>query len=187
MKTLLNLLPEEKKAALERRIRSRFLLWQTALLFFLEMFYFGVLFGIFFVLGFQLQTLQRSDAEYLSASFSQEQKLAEFEGKFRGTNEAIDVVGKIEREHLRFASVLSLLEETLPSGIVINRLTTKEYTVNLTGRAATREDLLILDERLKKSTCLEKINVPISNLFSQTEVDFQLNFSVRRGCLLQNI
>lgn len=183
MKTLLNLLPEEKKTALQRRIRSRFLLWQLALLFFLEVFYLSVLFGVYFVLGFQLRILEESTAEYVSASTFQEQKLAEFEGKFRGTNEAIEVIGRIENEHLRFESIFLLLEEILPPGVLVGRLATKDYTVTLTGRAASREDLLVLEGRLKQSECLEKVNVPISNLFSQTEVEFLLDFTLRRDCL----
>ena len=58
MKTLLNLLPEEKKDAIQNRLRSRFLLWQLFLVFVLEAFYLTMLVSTYFVLDYQLKSLK---------------------------------------------------------------------------------------------------------------------------------
>lgn len=186
MKTLLNLLPEEKKAAIQSSLRFRFFLWQLFLVFCLECFYVGVLFGIYFILDFQLKNYQSTVVEVSSPSFSQDKQLSEYEEKFRSTNEIADVIGKIEYTHLYFTEVFLLLGELLPEGITVDRLSTKEYTVLLTGKAAKRDDLLLLGDRLKTSECIGNVNVPISNLFSEEDIEFQLDFSVKIECLRKN-
>lgn len=184
MKILLNLLPEEKKEAAQKRLLSRFLLWQLFLAFLLEMFYLSILVGIFLILDFQLQNYQAIGTAYdASSSHSQEKKLSEYEKKFRDTNEAVEVIGTIDRSHLHFAGIFSLLDGLLPKGITIAHLSTKDYAVMLSGKAAKREDLLALDERLKGSECIESVNIPISNLFSQENVEFQIDFDAKPECL----
>ncbi len=186
MKTLLNLLPEEKKAAIQSGLRFRFFLWQLLLIFCLECFYLGVLLGIYFILDFQLKNYQTTATEITSPAFSQDKKLSEYEEKFRSTNETADIIGKMEYGHLYFTGVFVLLGELLPEGITITQLATKEYTILLTGKAAKRDDLLLLGDRLKASNCISDVNVPISNLFSEENVEFQLDFSIKIECLRKN-
>lgn len=180
MKTLLNLLPEEKKREVHKGIRSRFILWQLFLIFMLEIFILSILLGVYMVLDMQLRSLQ-SVAH--TSMLPQEKKLNEFEGKFRGVNEAIDVIGKFHMTHLSFTNIFLLLNETLPEGIHLNRLTTKDYTVTLTGIADKREDALALEAELKNNECVSRVNLPLSNLFSQENVDFQMDFDIKPTCL----
>lgn len=182
MKTLLNLLPEEKKEAIQRRLRFRFFLWQLFLVFLLECFYLAILAGIFFILDYQLGIYQALN-EGLSSSSYQEKQLMGYERAFREANEQADTIGRISASHLYFTQVFLLLDQVLPSGIVIERVATKEYAVALSGQAARRDDLLSLDERLKSEECIENVNVPISNLFSQEDIDFQVDFTVKESCL----
>ena len=107
----------------------------------------------------------------------------EYERAFREANEQADTIGRISASHLYFTQVFLLLDQVLPSGIVIERVATKEYAVALSGQAARRDDLLSLDERLKSEECIENVNVPISNLFSQEDIDFQVDFTVKESCL----
>ncbi|MBI2439524.1 MAG: PilN domain-containing protein [Candidatus Moranbacteria bacterium] len=186
MKTLLNLLPEEKKAIIRRGLHVRFLLWQLFLIFLLECFYIGILFGIYFILDFQLKSYQSVDSGIDTAMYSQEKKLSEYEMSFRETNEKTDVIGKIQYFHLYFTQVFILLDALLPEGVVVDTIQTKNYTVLLSGMAKQREDLLSFEHRLKSAACVENVNMPISNLFSQENVDFEMDFSVKMECLRKN-
>lgn len=185
MKTLLNLLPEEKKDANQRKLRLRFFLWQLFLIMLLECFYLGIIAGIFFILDFQLKSYQAVGTE-LDTSSSQQQKLSRYEQEFRDANMQTDVIGRISSEHLYFTGVFLLLDGILPDGIVLDHITTKEYAVFLSGTAAKRDDLLTLDARLKQNDCISAVNMPISNLFSQEHVDFQVDFTVKAECLHDN-
>ncbi len=184
MKTLLNLLPEGKKDAIQNRLRSRFLLWQLFLVFVLEVFYLSILVSAFVVLDFQLKSLGSIGQNAALSARSEERRLNEYERKFQETNVQVDVVGKIDRSHLYFSRIFSLLDTLTPAGITVNQMITEEYKVSLSGRAAKREDLLLFDKQLKEAeVCITDVNVPVSNLFSQEDIDFQLDFSVQPQCL----
>lgn len=158
------------------------MLWQVILFFLLECFYASILLGVYLILDFQLKSFQ-STAVLNDSAGVQEQTLNEYEQKFRDTNEAVDATGKIERFHLHFTEVFLLLGNLLPEGVRINRLNTKDFTIMLSGIATKRENLLTFEDNLKSSTCVSDVNVPISNLFSQENVDFQIDFSIDADCL----
>ncbi|MFZ2299948.1 MAG: PilN domain-containing protein [Candidatus Moraniibacteriota bacterium] len=185
MKTLLNLLPEANKNAIQRKLHFRFFLWQLFLIFVLEVFYVSILVSVYFILDFQLQSLQATGRQY-DTVHSEQKQLDEYQAKFKDTNSVVDVVGKIERGHFSFAQIFMLLDSIVPDGVVVDRLTTKNYTVMLAGQAATRDALLAFDARLKESACVQDVNVPISNLFSQENVDFQIDFGIKKECLQKN-
>ena len=184
MKTLLNLLPEEKKESIQGRLRSRFLLWQFFLLLLLEIFYLVILISIYLILDFQLKSLNTVSENSALVSQGDTARLNTYQQKFSDTNKTVDIIGKIDRSHLYFSQVFSLIDPLLPDGIIVSSLTTKEYTVSVLGKAATRDQLLKLDENLKKSTkCVTNVNIPIQNLFSQENIDFQVDFTLVPECL----
>jgi hypothetical protein len=115
-----------------------------------------------------------------------EKDLRRYEGKFLGINEAVNTVGKIEAGHLHFSQVFRILDAVQPSDVFLRQMMSKDRKVTLTGIAGTREDLLLFEERLKASTCVEEVNVPLSNLFSQKDLEFQIEFAVTVECLHKN-
>jgi hypothetical protein len=187
MKTLLNLLPEEKKDLVQSRLRSRFLLWQLFLLFLLEVFYFLALVSMYLILNFQLGSLQTLTENADFSSQGEEKRLNTYEEKFQEMNKKVDLVGSVDRSHVYFSQVFRLLDALTPNGIVVDHLSTKDYTVSLFGRADKREDLLLFDERLKGAPeCVTDVNIPLSNLFSQEKIDFQVDFTITPTCLKQD-
>ena len=182
MKTLLNLLPEEEKENIQKGMRSRFLLWQLFLLFLLEVFLLSILLGVYMVLDMQLRSLRMVER---TSNYPQERLLNEFQEKFRGTNE--DVIGKFDKTHLSFTQVFLLLDDALPEGVKVSRLTSQDFTVTLVGKAAKREDVLLLESRLKENECVTKVNIPLSSLFSQQDVDFQVDFEIKPSCLRTSV
>lgn len=185
MKTLLNLLPEGKKDSIQSHLRSRFLLWQLFLLFLLEVFYLTILVSIFLILDFQFRSLDTIPGNVpVAASQNEDARLSLYEKKFQEANETVGVMSAINRSHLYFSQVFVLIDGLLPDGIVVERLATKEYTVSLFGKARTREDLLLFDEKLKAAgACITAVAIPIQNLFSQENIDFQVDFTVTPECL----
>lgn len=184
MKTLLNLLPEEKKELVQRKLRFRFLLWQLFLFFLLELFYFSILIGTYLILDFQIKSLQMAmGTNSKVAELSQEKELSSYEKKFQEINEQVDKVGRIDYSHLQFTKMFTLLDSHLPEGITISTLATNEYTVSLVGKASQRENLLQFDKNLKASNCTANVNVPLSNLFSQENIEFQIDFQIKPECL----
>lgn len=182
MRILLNLLPEERKTALAVRFFSRFFLWQTALVLLLVAFYISILGGIYFLLRHEAI----ANREILS-SFDQfdveTRRLLEYQEAFKRTNTATDDLSRYFSRHLEWGKLFRLLEELTPTGVVHSSLYTKDYTVSLVGQAETREQFLAFETALKESDCVSDVKVPLSNLFSQKELDFQIDFNIRSECL----
>lgn len=186
MKILLNLLQEEKRRDIRKKIYQRFFLWQFILVFVLAVFYLSILASIYFILDFQLQGLESMGRQY-DMAHSEQKKLDEYRKKFKETNALAETVNKIEKNHLSFTRIFVLLDEVLPESIALESLTTKEYTVLLSGRAATRDDLLSFEARLQASACVKNVDMPLNNLFSEKNVDFQMDFEMSKECLQPNI
>ncbi|MEK9174223.1 MAG: PilN domain-containing protein [Patescibacteria group bacterium] len=186
MKILLNLLPEEKKMAIERGLHARILLWQFFSLFLLELFFLGILFTIIVLLKVDLNGAKLSSESAIQAIKNDEQDLKKYEDKFLGINEAIGTVGRIEASHLHFTQLFRILDTVQPKEVFLRQMTTKDRKVMLSGIASTREDLLLFEEQLKSSACVEKVDVPLSNLFSQKNLEFQIEFTITLECLRKN-
>jgi Tfp pilus assembly protein PilN len=75
------------------------------------------------------------------------------------------------------------LTAALPGGVRVQKLVTKEYQVLLSGTADTREAFLQMEAALKKDSCFTQFNAPLSNLFTETNVSFQIDFVVKEECL----
>lgn len=185
MKILLNLLQEDKRKDVQKKFYQRFFLWQCFLVFVLAVFYLSMLASIYFILDLQLQGLESMGQQY-DAAHSEQKTLDEYRQKFKETNALSDTLGKIEKNHFSFTRIFTLLDAVLPESVAIESLTTKEYKVLLSGRAATRDELLAFESRLKASACVQNVDMPLNNLFSEKDVDFQMDFEMSKQCLQQN-
>ena len=186
MKILLNLLPEEKKIAIERGLHVRIFLWQFFLLFLLELFFLGILFTIAILLKVELDGAKLSSETATQAIEKDGQDLKRYEDKFLGINEAVSTIGKIENNHLYFSQLFRILDVVQPKEVFLRQMTSKDRKIMLSGIAGTREDLLLFEQQLKSSACVEKVDVPLSNLFSQKNLEFQIEFSITLECLRKN-
>lgn len=185
MKILLNVLPEEKKESLVRKFRSRFFLWQTTLLLILELYYVIALGGMYMILNYQ----SRSAAEALVAfdQYNEEaKKLVTYQDEFKTVNAVTENVSRYQKFHFHWTSLFYLLDELTPKGVVIIELLTKDYTISISGQAETRDQFLEFESALKSADCVSDVRVPISNLFSQKEIDFQIDFKMKKECLMND-
>lgn len=185
MKILLNLLPETKKEALVRKFRYRFFLWQTTLVLLLELYSIVILGGIYTILNYQVKVGQ--DTLAASEQYNEEAKqLFNYQEEFKRVNMATENVARYQQSHLHWSSLLAVLQQLAPDRVVITELMTKDYTVSIAGQAGTRDQFLEFEEALKGSECVSDVRVPISNLFSQKEVDFQIDFKLKKECLVRH-
>lgn len=183
MRILLNLLPAEKKQLLSGRFFSRFFLWQTILLLMLLCFYTGVLGGIYFLLRYEVAGSRGTLASF--DQFDAETKrLLYYQEVFKETNAKSDDLSRYLGRHLEWSKLFGILEGLTPAGVVFTELATKDYTVSLIGQAKTRDQFLDFEAALKASSCTSDVKVPLSNLFTQNELDFQVDFNIRPECLL---
>jgi Tfp pilus assembly protein PilN len=183
MRILLNVLPEEKRERIVRRFRNRFFLWQTMLILLLEIYYVAVLGGIFTILKYQTEVGTESLAAF--DQYSEETKrLVRYQEEFKLANAQTEKVTRYQQARFRWSALFTLLQDVAPEGVVIVGLLTKDYTVSIAGQARTRDQFLAFESALKEAECVSDVRVPISNLFSQKEIDFQVDFKLKRECLI---
>lgn len=184
MRILLNLLPPTEKLTLARRFRSRFFIWQTILLLCLLLYYVSILCGAFFILRHEA-ILAKDAQEKYSELNDETKKLGIYQEAFKQANVSANEIELYTKNHLHWTELFTLLDDITEEGVVVVELLTKDYTITINGQARTRENFLRFEERLKQTDCVSDVKVPISNLFSQTEVEFQIDFNIRRACLVQ--
>lgn len=184
MRILLNVLPEGKREILVRKFRYRFFLWQTTLVLLLELYYVIILGGIYTILDYQVRVGR--DALAAFEQFNEEaKKLVSYQEEFKQVNAETESIARYQQAHFHWSALIALLQKLTPEGVVVIELLTKDYTVSLSGQAGTRDQFLQFEEALKSSECVSDVRVPISNLFSQKEVDFQLDFRLKKECLIR--
>ncbi len=182
MKVWLNLLPRDKKDLVERKRFDRFLFRQAVLFTTVVLFYLSILFGIFLMVR-QDRVLTES-AYRESADLSVESReLSRFEESFREANGISDRVNGFTDSHPEWSGFLSRLNTLVPRNVILTSLTTNEYRIFVSGEASTREDFLAFESSLKGDDCLSGFETPVSNLFSEKNVVFQIDFTVRPDCL----
>ena len=168
-----------------RKFRSRFFLWQTTLILLLELYYVAMLGGIYTILKYQ-ENVGREGLSTFEQFSEEAKKLVAYQEEFKKINMQTDSVSRYQKAHLRWSVLPELLHKLTPDGVVIVRITTKDYTVSIIGQAEIREQFLRFENALKEEGCVSDVRVPISNLFSQKEVDFQVDFKLKKECLIQS-
>jgi Tfp pilus assembly protein PilN len=181
MRVNLNLLPESKKEETEKKKRLKIILRQGFLLFFIVAFLAVILANIFLILQIQLKSI-----ENLS---SQEQDLAgmvelkKYENKFKEINSRVSFLGQIEKSEVHWSNLFIILSRATPDNITLLDLATKDFTVMISGKAQSRDDLIKLKDNLSNDDCLKDVNVPLSNLVVKDNVDFQIDLKIKKECL----
>ena len=182
MRVLLNLLPEEGRRRIRREYYNRFLFWQSIFIFSIEIFYVCLLGGIFVILHENRMTIEQAE-EARAATYTEAKELGAYEEKFREVNRAVEQSNRFDREHLRWTELFTRLDRLVPERVALTGLSTKDYRVSVSGWAAARDDFLELERRLKGDDCFSEFTAPVSNLFSEKSVDFQVDFSVKKECI----
>ncbi|MEI6650681.1 MAG: PilN domain-containing protein [Candidatus Moraniibacteriota bacterium] len=182
MKVLLNLLPERHKAIIRKRYYDRFFLRQTIIAFCIGVFYLGMLGSIYFIVWQNRKVVDEMNASSREAT-TEAHDLSKFESTFREMNALSARSDMYYAGHLSWTELLTLFDSLIPDGISLTSLSTKEYQVFLSGTAKTRDDFLVLENKLKGNSCFSDFKIPVSNLFSSANVEFQMDFSVHPDCL----
>jgi Tfp pilus assembly protein PilN len=181
MEIKLNLLSETKKEEIRKKKRYRLVVWQELIIFSLGVFYVGTLLGVYSMLHLQTKNLETTNAFE-----KQEKAFQEIDAAvkvFHDTNERISQVRKFQREHTVWSNFFVALDNSVPDGIVLEKMSTSDSRISVSGKADTRETLLAFQERLKASPCFDDAVVPLSDLFAQDNVEFQLDISMKKECL----
>lgn len=185
MKVSLNLLPAEKKLLVRRKTFDRFLLRQASYLLAVTTFFLGMLGGVFLIARENRALIEHAEREY-SGSDAGVRELSRFASGFREANALAARADRFMRTRPDWTGFLVRMDRIVPPRVSLGSVSTKEYRVFVSGTAETRDDFLAFESALRSEDCFSDFQVPVSNLFSETDVEFQVDFTVKDTCLQGN-
>lgn len=181
MEIKLNLIPDYKREEIKKNKRLRFVIREGILLSFIFIFLFSGLFCFDYILKINLSLVSNSvQSGNKKESF---EKVKQIDEEFEKINGAIEQVEKIQKEQLYWSEALLKLNALVPETVVINNLATKDYKLLIAGTSKDRDGLLEFKGNLEKEKCFSAVSLPLSDLVSKDNVDFQMDFNVSKECL----
>lgn len=172
-----NLLPEEEKKAIALEKSLRIIK------------FFGISLGGIFVIGITLLApsylplyFQNRELQHL-LSVSQETAKKIDEGKIISDALQIQAIITSLRQGTNNASsaldTFDLLAAEQP-GVIITAFTMSEKAeITITGNAATRSDLLALEQRLRDSSRFQDITSPLADIIQEININFHLKGTLK--------
>lgn len=183
MQIYLDLLPQERKNKIKKEIAFKKVIFQEIRLLMPILFFLTILFSLKISLDIQLESLEKVFA--LENSQKEYQELKNYESKFMEINAKVDKASLFQSKHIFWSNIFMELSSIIPEKIQITSIASADYSIALSGKAKTREDLLALQDKIRSSHCFASIDIPLSNLVSRDDVVFQASLEINPDCLNQ--
>jgi len=182
MKIKLNLIPPQKKEAIKRahwlRLVSK---WEIEFVLLL-VFFIAVLVSMNLILKVNME-MEANDTSLAEKNNYKYNQIKEYDSEIVDVNKQIVNVRNLQANQLYWSNLLLKLNSKVVNGIEIVSLVTKEYDLILNGKADTRDNLIIFKDSLVQDDCFSGVDLPLSNLVSKDNVEFQISFSIKKECL----
>ena len=182
MKIKLNLIPPQKKEEIIRANHFRLFLKWGIELFGIFAIFIVMLMSIYYILNINLRLAKES---YTTSIRSNEQykEIEKYESEINNVNGNISQIEKLQNGQLNWSKFFQRFHDHFSNEIEIKGLATRNYSVALIGAAKTRDNLISFKDSLAADSCFSEVNLPLSNLVSKEDLDFQIDFKIKQECL----
>lgn len=184
MEIKLNLLPQEKKEKISRQRHFVAAIFWEAMILFAVVMAMAFLFGINYVLSLNADIAKESQAS--DSDKEKYEKIGKYEAEFSNVNSRIGDSLSIAGDQLYWSNLFVKMSRITPKGVDISSISTKDYSIVLTGEAETRDDLVAFKDKLVSDECFSNVDLPLSDLVSRDNIDFGINLSISKDCLKSN-
>lgn len=176
---MLNLLPPEKKQEIKREFRWQRLLSFEEMLIFALLILVGVLVATWLYAFIQYRALADS-ANRVQAS-PQGQKIQDLEGKIKEMNIKLKYLEELNLQQTLNSEIIEEMIKSMPQDITLKTIALNRLTAqgSVSGWAPTREGLLRFKKNLESSSYFQQIELPLTSLLKDRDLDFNLNFSLK--------
>lgn len=127
-------------------------------------------------LKIQARELRQSlSSESLSAETREAQSL---EDAIKNLNAHAAKYGQFKSDSVSMSDTFSNIEALTPSGVGLTAMSVDalEKKIVLNGQAESRDDVVAMENRLKKSPFFERVESPLSNYLDKRDADFSFTF-----------
>jgi len=176
----LNLAPPEKKEEIRKVDRlSQVFKWETEL-FGIFLVFIAMLVSIDYILKI---TLESESPFTLANSNEQYKEIENYDVEAKEMNKTISQIDKIQKGQLNWYKFFEKINNQFSDSIEIKKIETSDYAVLLTGTAKSRDGLITFKDNMVKEDCFSDVNLPLSSLVSRENVEFQIDFKIKKECL----
>lgn len=181
MNIYLNLLSEEKKIEIKKRMIFQTILGQGFRFCFIMLLLISILLSVKMITKINLSSIDKSNSLITSNSVYQE--LNKYEGDFKQMNSKITLVSEMKKNKIYWSLLIEELSRIIPQNVFLTDLATKAYNVSIIGKAGNRDELVEFQDNLKKSSCFSEVTYPLSNYTSREDLEFTIDFKVKEECV----
>lgn len=174
---LANLLPEQDKNTYQKYLMHlylrRFLYSQAFILVSLLV----ILAGQFVYFALRVDGLKGRITEL--QKFNPEINVEDMQATAAAHNEGLKAAAGILKAKASFSALLDELGKLVPNGVTIDSIdiTSSPASMDVKGRARTRENIVALQNSLERSSTFTKTYAPLSNLTAARDGNFQFILS----------
>ena len=178
---ILNLIPEEKKAEIEKNRRLKIIIRAEIIFTIILLVFYGVLFSFKYILNLNLA----ASADLIEKTEKAEQylKIKDYESQFGEINKKISEIASLKKDQMYWSEIFIKLNNLVFSGISVNSLSTSDYSLSIDGIADTRADLILFKEKLQSEECFSDIQLPLSDLVDKNNIKFKISLNIKEECL----
>lgn len=181
MEIKLNLIPQYKREQIKHSFLVRTIVQFEIEIFLVLVLFIAILFSMNYILRLNSSSVEQNSM--MDGKKNQYEKIGEYENYIKNANLEIDKLNKIQKSQLYWSNLLVKLGNLDAKGISLNSLATKDYSIYISGKASSRDDLINFKNKLSSENCFENINLPLSDLTSKENIDFQIDFAVKKDCI----
>jgi Tfp pilus assembly protein PilN len=176
----LNLTPPSKKEEIRKaELLSQVFKWETELL------------GIFLVfiamlvsINYILKVTVSSEVPLTLLNNSEQyREIEKYDIESKDMNKTISQIDKIQKGQLNWYNFFEKINDQFSDTIEIKKIETSDYSVLLTGKAKNRDNLITFKENMERENCFSEVNLPLSSLVSKEDVEFQIDFKIKKEYL----
>jgi hypothetical protein len=181
MEINLNLIPPYREEEIKKSKRFRLIVRIELVMLMFVLIFFSFLFSLNYILD--LNFIIASNETETSKDREQYDNIRKYDKEFSETNVNITQIEKINKDQLYWSSLFLKLSQSIIPGISVQSIATKDYVVFLVGKAESRDNLISFKDNLSKDSCFSSINLPLSDLVSKGNIDFQMDLTINEDCI----
>lgn len=176
----LNLIPSAKKEEIKKAYYFRLVLkWGLEILLIFVVFV-AMLISINYILKI---TLNSNAESVIAKNYDQYKEIIKYDQEIQNINSQINGTEKIQKGQIHWSKFFEKINGQFSNKIEIKKIIASNYSVLLSGMADNRDDLIQFKGNLEKESCFSEINLPLSNLVEKVNVEFQIDFKIKKECL----
>ena len=138
----------------------------------------GAIFALNTLVFLKIKARELSQSINLEATTEEVEQARNLEGEVKKLNLGLSKYQSFRDESYNISMVLSRVSNITPASISLSALNVDAGSkkITLSGQAQTREDIVVMENKIKKSEYFENLDSPLTNYLQKNNPSFNFSF-----------